>query len=140
MVTNKARNYRFFRSMETNFTIDPNFPGFLIDGFTWQKNTNAQPLRGCADDGEDVANANRRTAAQKCTHLELMLGQIANYCPINSGNTIVKKSTSISSNWQSIRLHYGSQSTGGHFLDFNNIHLEANERPEDLYQPFSWCY
>jgi hypothetical protein len=63
-----------------------------------------------------------------------MLGQIANYCPIISRNTIVKNSTSISSIWQSIRLHYGFQSTGGHFLDFNNIHLEANERPDDLYQ------
>ena len=91
-------------------------------------------MRGFADDGEDVAEANRRTAAQKCSHLELMLGQIANYCPIISRNTIVKNSTSISSIWQSIRLRYGFQSTGGHFLDFNNIHLEANERPEDLYQ------
>jgi hypothetical protein len=26
------------------------------------------------------------------------------------------------------------QSTGRHFLDFNNIHVEANERLEDLYQ------
>jgi hypothetical protein len=24
--------------------------------------------------------------------------------------------------------------TGGHFLDFNNIHLETDESPEDLYQ------
>jgi hypothetical protein len=43
-------------------------------------------LRGFVDDGEDVAEANRRTAAQKCTHLELMLGQIANYCPTISRN------------------------------------------------------
>jgi hypothetical protein len=62
--------------------------------------------------------------------LELMLGQIANYCPIISRNPIVKNSTSISSIWQSIRLRYGFQSTGGHFLDFNNIHLEAKERPK----------
>jgi hypothetical protein len=69
-----------------------------------------------------------------------MLGQIANYCPIISRNTIVKNSTSISSIWQSIRLHYGFQSTGRHFLDFNNIHLEANERPEDLYQRLAKFY
>ena len=36
--------------------------------------------------------------------------------------------------WQSIRAHYGFQSTGAHFLDFNDIHLEPGERPEDLYQ------
>ena len=36
--------------------------------------------------------------------------------------------------WQAIRAHYGFQSTGAHFLDFNNIRLEPDERPEDLYQ------
>ena len=83
-----------------------------MDDVTWLKKTNAQPLRGFQNDGEDVAQANRRTAAQKCTHLELMLGQIANYCPVISSNTIVKNSTSIKSIWQSIRSHYGFQSTG----------------------------
>jgi hypothetical protein len=36
--------------------------------------------------------------------------------------------------WQAIRAHYGFQSTGAHFLDFNNIRLEPDKRPEDLYQ------
>lgn len=36
--------------------------------------------------------------------------------------------------WQAIRLHYGLQATGAHFLEFNNIKLEGDERPEDLYQ------
>ena len=63
-----------------------------------------------------------------------MLGQIANFCPIISRNTIVKNSTSVSNIWQSIRLHYGFQSTGAHFIDFNTIKLEPGERPEDLFQ------
>ena len=71
---------------------------------------------------------------KKCTHLELRLGQIANYCPVISRNTIVKTSTSMSSIWQAIRLHLGFQSTGAHFLDFNNITLAPAEHPEDLYQ------
>ena len=29
---------------------------------------------------------------------------------------------------------YGFTSTGAHFLDFNNIRLEPEDRPEDLYQ------
>ncbi|PFX31306.1 hypothetical protein AWC38_SpisGene3850 [Stylophora pistillata] len=33
-----------------------------------------------------------------------------------------------------IRMHYGFQSTGAHFIDLNNIKLEPNERPEDLFQ------
>lgn len=84
--------------------------------------------------GADDPGENGRTAAQKVTQLELMLGQIANYCPIISRSTIVKNSTSINSIWQAIRLHFGFQSTGGHFLDLHNIKLELNERPEDLYQ------
>ena len=76
----------------------------------------------------------RRSAEQKLTHLELMLGQIANYCPIISRNSIVKNSTSIKSIWQVIRMHFGFQTTGAHFIDFNNIHLEIDERPEDLFQ------
>ena len=63
-----------------------------------------------------------------------MLGQIANYCPVISRNTLIKNSTSIQSVWNMIREHFGFQITGAHFLDFANLHLEADERPEDLFQ------
>lgn len=68
------------------------------------------------------------------THLELLLGQISSICPVVLRNTIVKNSTSVKSKWQSIRQHYGFQSNGSHFLDFDNIFLEAGERPENLFQ------
>jgi len=98
------------------------------------KKSPGSPRRGFQDDPETVPQASRRTAQQKCTHLELMLGQIVNYCPVISRNTIVKNSTSMSSIWQAICLHFASQLTGAHFLDFNNISLASTERPEDLYQ------
>ena len=63
-----------------------------------------------------------------------MLGQIANFCPVISRSLILKNSTSISSVWQAIRAHYVFQSTGARFLDFSNIKLEVDERPEDLFQ------
>ena len=63
-----------------------------------------------------------------------MLGQIANYCPVISRNTLVKNSTSIQFIWNRIRQHFVFQVTGAHFLDFANFHLETDERPEDLYQ------
>ena len=66
--------------------------------------------------------------------LELMPGQIANYCPVISRNTIVKNSTSMGSIWYAIRLHFGFEATGVHFLHFSEIHLEHGEQPEDLYQ------
>ena len=93
-----------------------------------------QPLRGLTDDGESVPLSIRRTARQKVNFLELMLRQIANYCPVISRNTLVKNSTSIQSVWNTICAHFGFQITGAHFLDFANLHLEADERPEDLYQ------
>ncbi|KAK3100661.1 hypothetical protein FSP39_023313 [Pinctada imbricata] len=122
------------QNLQYILSLDANFASFLVNGFTWLKKTPITPLRGLTDDGEPVPEAQRRTAAQKVMHLELMLGQIANFCPIVSRNTIVKNSTSVNSIWQSIRLHYGLQSTGSHFLDFDNIRFEPGERPEDLFQ------
>ena len=57
-----------------------NFARFLLEETTWQRKTSNQPTRGFADDGEDVPQASRRAAAQKVTHLESMLGQIAIPC------------------------------------------------------------
>ena len=51
-----------------------------------------------------------------------------------SRNSIVKHSTSLNDIWQKIRQHYGFQSTGAHFLDLASIHLQPDERPEDLFQ------
>ena len=121
-------------NLQYTLSLDPNFAPYLIDGVTWSKKTTTAPLRGLEDDAEPIPEAQRRTAAQKATQLELLLGQIANYCPVISRNTIVKNSTSLSTIWQAIRAHFGFQSTGAHFLDFNDIHLEPDERPEDLYQ------
>ena len=115
-------------------SLDQNFAPFLVDGFTFLKKSPTNALRGLTADDETVPEAKRRTAEQKVTHLELMLGQIANYCPIISRNSIVKNSTSLQSIWHAIRQHYGFQLSGAHFLDFNDIKLEPDERPEDLYQ------
>ena len=115
-------------------SLDTNFAPFLADGATWEKKTRAQPLRSFTDDGETVPLSRRKTSRQKVNFLELMLGQIANYCPVISRNTLIKNSTSIQSVWNMIRKHFGFQITGAHFLDFANLHLEADERPEDLFQ------
>lgn len=63
-----------------------------------------------------------------------MLGQIANYCPVIPHDVIVKNSTSLEQILQSIRQHFGFQSSGAHNLYFSDIHLRSYESPEDLYQ------
>ncbi|KAI8514461.1 hypothetical protein Bbelb_070520 [Branchiostoma belcheri] len=133
--TESINSYENWRSnLIYVLSLDQSFAPFLAEGVTWQKRAPTVEHRGFADDGEDVPVAQRRTAAQKAASLELMLGQIANFCPIITRNRIIKASTSLSDIWQAIRLHFGFQATGGFFLDIANIKQEPNERPEDLYQ------
>ena len=121
------------QNLRYTLALDSQFAPFLVEGVTWHKYTKASPLRGFEDDGADVPTASKRTAQQNVHMLELMLGQVANYFPIISRNTIVKNATSINI-WESIRLHFGFQSMGAHFLDLAEMHLEPGERAEDLYQ------
>ena len=123
---NWKQNLVYTLSLDVSFST-------LIES-TWLVTSKTSPNRGYTDDGDDIPQNSRKTAVQKKTTLEMMLGQIANYCPIISRNTIVKKSTSLASIWQTIRLHFGFQNTGGQVCDFVDIKLEPEEKPEDLYQ------
>ena len=141
MVPHEDRNHYSIRSLEAerqnlqhSLSLDANVAPLLAENFLWQKKSSTYPQRGLTSDGEDVPTSRRRTANQNNVHLGLILGQIANFCPAISRNTIVKNSKSVKSIWQAIRAHYGFQSTSAHFLDFASIKLDVNERPEDLFQ------
>ena len=125
MVPHEERNHYSIRSLEAESPVFPlpgcQFRSILADNFSWQKKSSTSPQRGLTSDGEDLPTSRRRTANQKNAHLELMLGQIANFCPVISRNTMVKNSTSVKSIWQAIRANYGFQSTGANFLDFARI-------------------
>ena len=118
-------------------SLDKNFAPFLEDGYKWQKKTSSNTYRGFTDDDTSIPESSRRTRIQKTTQLELMLGQIANFCPVIARNQLTKNSTSLPDIWQKIRQHFGFQSTGGQFLDLADIHLKPEERPEDLFQRIS---
>ena len=62
-----------------------------------------------------------------------MLGQIANFSPINR-STIVKSSTSLGFVWKAIRQHLGLQASGARILELSDMSLKSGERHEDLYQ------
>ena len=112
-------------------SLDKTFKPFL--DITWEKWSKTRPHRGFTDDTTGRA-ASRRTAAEKAATLELLLGQVANYCPVIARNTIVRSSTSLQQIWQTIRAHYGFQCSGAQILDLSSIKLETDERYEDLYQ------
>ena len=134
----KVETIKSFENWKQNLlytlSLDSNFAPFLADGVQWLKKSKTQPLRGLENEGESVPLTRRLTARQKVNFLELILGQIANYCPIISRSTLVKNSTSLEFVWQTIRQHFGFQATGAQFIDFADIHLAADKRPEDLYQ------
>ena len=87
------------QNLQYSLSLDANFVPFLADNFTWLKKSSTAPNRGLEPDGDDVPTTRRRTAFQKNLHLDLMLGQIANFCTVISPSSIVNNSTSISSVW-----------------------------------------
>ena len=114
-----------------NLRLDPNFGPFMAKYTSWKKDSTKNRNRGFED---DTAGDNKKTAAEKMGLLTLMLDQIASWCPYVSRTFIVKQSTSLSNVWQKIREHYGFLSSGAQFLDLSLIKMEADDRPEDLYQ------
>ena len=134
LTTNETLNS--FKNWKENLvytlSLDQSFAPYLKDGVTWGKLTSSTPSRGFTDDATTAANA--KTKEEKCTTLNLMLGQIANYATVISRNQIIKNSVSLNDIWDKIRQHYGFHTTGSRFLDLANVKLQPAERPEDLYQ------
>ncbi len=118
-----------------NLSLTDMFSDFLVTGAKWSVKTVSNPNRGYEDDPKAKESPPIGLTAVKKTHnLEILLGQIANYCPVISRSTIVKKSVSLEDIWQKIRIHYGIQRTGGHFLELDNVTHDRGDKPEPLYQ------
>lgn len=115
-------------------SINNDFAPFLGTNYSWSKKSTVHPLRGLRNDAAPIPEAQRLTAIQKNVKLELMLNQIANWCPVIARQTIVNGCTSMTDIWQKIRLHYNIQKSGSQFLDLASMKLKSNERAEDLYQ------
>ena len=105
--------------------MTPNFAPFLLSGATWEKKTKSNA--SFVDDTAPIPAESRKPAGQKVTLLELMLGQIANFCPVISRNTIIRSSTSVDSIWQLTRAHYVFLSTSAHCLDLADFKFEQDE-------------
>ena len=71
--------------------LDARFSIFLLDAVVWNKKSRA------AADVRGLVADDAFTAAQKAANHDLMLQQVAIFCPIISRRTIVHESTSIHS-------------------------------------------
>ena len=89
---NSFENWR--QNLIYTLSLDTNFTQFITTDAKWGKKCASQPNRGFTDD--DVIASGGRTALQQVYMLELMLGQIANYCPVISRNTIYSSTLRIS--------------------------------------------
>ena len=129
---NKTRNHNFFRSLASKspiYSLDPNFAAFLLEDTTWLRKTSSSPLRRFENDGEDVLEANRRYSfrVDAWANSQLLPGYFSehnrqefHFCKRNMASNSCPLWLPI--NWSTL------------FLDFNNIRLQPDERPEDLYQ------
>ena len=77
---NTFENWR--QNLVYTLSLNKNFAPFLISGAWWEKKTKATPFRGFAEDDESIQSVSHLSSEQKVNMLELMLGQIANYCLI----------------------------------------------------------
>ena len=111
---------------------DSDFKPLLKPNMKWQKKKKSLH-RGFTND----KSAQGLTREDKADILEQMLSAIASFCPVISRKAIVDDSRSVKEVWHTIRLHYNIQTSGANFLDFVNINLEPDEKPEDLYQRMS---
>ena len=130
---NSFNNWR--ENLLYTLSLDKNFALFLRPNAVWGAITGTDITRGLVDDGDEVTDVTARlTAAQKLAHLNLMLGQIANYATVIARNTITRQATSLDFVWSKIREHYHFHLTGSRFLDLASIQLQMGERHEDFYQ------
>ena len=127
--------FEFWRqNLVYTLSSDAQFALFLLDGATWSKKTKENPLRCFTDDGSSVPEASRRTAQQKVSMLELMLGQIPSYCPVISRTPSSRTQHLWAPFGQLYACISASKPPEDISLIFSEIHLEHGERPEDLYR------
>ena len=115
-----------------HLSLNNEFARFIDPTATWSKQSVAN--RGLANDGNDIPQDDRKTAAQKNIVLERMLGLIAQFAPSLLRSDIIKRSTSLNWIWQRIRKHYSFCQSEVNFLKLSEIRQEAGERYETLFQ------
>ena len=111
---------------------EPSYADFIGDDVTWCRKRD-HAVGGLTADAADAEGHVARSAAQKNATLEEMIRMVCNYAPILNSKSILRNCTSLNFIWKKLRSHYQIEDSGANFLDFANITMGVNERPEDLY-------
>ena len=110
------------------------FKPFMKEDFKWGKKSRGKPTRDLVSDTDGLS------AEDKCILVDLLLDQIANFCPVIPRNDIIKDCADLDSVWQRIRLFFNLQSTGSLLNECWNIKRGQDETPQALYARLKQCY
>ena len=88
-----------------NLSLDKDFASFIAPNSKWEIKDTSETHGLLADAGD-----NGESAKSKSAKLELMLGNIANYCLVLARDKIANEITSIHSVWKCICSHYSFDS------------------------------
>ena len=134
--------------------LNPDFKPYLRDGVVFGKKTRGRPNRDLEDtvkhekqtvtiDGNPVETSVRvivKAREEKCVDVDLMLDQVANYCPNIPRNDLTKDCKSLGDVWQRIRQFYNKQRAGSLLNDVWNIRREVEESPQALFSRMKQLY
>ena len=115
--------------------LGSNFAPFLLDDAKWEKKTRTSTYRGLTDDGEEVDAGLRQTKSSK-TKIARTYAWPNRQLLSDYRKKLNRQKLYLP--WILFGNSYGNISAfsrqGAHIIDFNDIHLAPEERPEDLYQ------
>ena len=116
--------------------LEPDFKPFLVENFVFVAKTRLAPNRQLtATTGENALSREER-----CSTVDFMLSQIAQYCPKIPHNDIARECASLAEVWQLIRLHNNIESSGALLNEVWKITRLPHETPQQLYSRVKQAY
>ena len=121
--------------------LNPDFRDYLDENFIFGKKTKYMPSRNLKDifrsdtvtEGDPPVQkevlVKIKSREERAVEVELLLEQVANYCPHVPRSDIVKDCGSLKEVWKTIRSYYNKQLTGSSLNDIWNLRRELDETP-----------
>ena len=113
--------------------LNPDFTEFLAPDYVFGRKTKLNPYRDLVDDvtidKEKNVRVITRSKQDKATDVDMLLEQIANYCPHVTRYQITRDAESLKEVWYNVRLAYDIQQTGSLMNDCFNVKRNLDETP-----------
>lgn len=140
-------------TIQYGLRLNPEFKEYLEEGYIWGRKTRINPSRELKDvyKKETIVDPKDNTkteevlvkirSKEECADVvDLLLEQVANYCPHVPRTDITKDCRSMKEVWVTIRSFYNKQLTGASMNDVWNVRRELDESPQALYARIKQLY